>query len=113
MPAFNTAPVPPPALLTPGVPFYVLGSQLPGPTCRMMITNNSVTSNVVTLTVLIVEGNTPAVGDLVYVYGTANSAGALSKLRALPSRPVRPLRPQAWERSLTPKQFPIKVPRLT
>ena len=78
MPAFNTAPVPPPPLLTPGVPLYVLGAQLPGPTVRMAITNNSVTTNVVTLTVTILEGNTPAVGDLIYVYGTANSAGALN-----------------------------------
>jgi hypothetical protein len=66
-------------MLISGRPSYAFGSRNPGPTCRMLITNDSVTSNVVTLSVTIVEGNIPLVGDLIYTYATTNSAGALNQ----------------------------------
>jgi hypothetical protein len=66
-------------MLISGSPAYAFGSQLPGPTCRMLITNDSCTSNVVTLSVTIVEGNIPLVGDLIYTYATVNSAGGINQ----------------------------------
>ena len=65
--------------LTPGVPAYSAGSLRPGPPCKMFIDHDSVATNVVTLTVTIVEGNIPAIGDILYVYATTNSAGALNQ----------------------------------
>jgi hypothetical protein len=63
----------------PGPPGYAFGSRaLNQPTCRMMVTNSSVSSNVVTLTVKVVEGNIPAVGQTLYIYATTNSAGGLN-----------------------------------
>ena len=41
----------------------------------MKVTRSSLTSNVATLTVQVVEGNTPAVGDLVTVTGTSSTGG--------------------------------------
>lgn len=79
MPTYDNTPFSFPELLIGGKPGYAFGSLPTGPTCRMIITSDSVASNVVTLGVRIVEGNIPSVGDLIYTYATANSAGALNQ----------------------------------
>jgi hypothetical protein len=79
MPAFDGTPNAVVAMLISGRPAYAFGSLRSGPNCRMLITSDSVTSNVVTLTVAIVEGNIPTVGDLIYTYATKNSAGGLNQ----------------------------------
>lgn len=79
MTAYDNTPNSKVEMLIPGRPSYAYGSRAPGPTCRMIIDHDSVTTNVVTLAVTIVEGNIPLVGDLIYVYATANSAGALNE----------------------------------
>ena len=79
MTAYDNTPQSVVEMLIPGRPSYVYGSKAPGPTCRMAIDHDSVSGNVVTLAVTIVEGNIPLVGDLIYVYGTSNSAGALNQ----------------------------------
>lgn len=62
-----------------GKPFYSAGSfNSANPGARMQVTASAVASNVVTLTVTVLEGNIPAVGDTVYVTGTQNNAGALN-----------------------------------
>lgn len=78
MTAYDQSPSAPfPPLLQPNVPSFAWGSQASGPPCHMKITNVARTTNVVTLNVVIVEGNIPAVGDLVTVAGTsAGSSGA-------------------------------------
>lgn len=79
MTAYDNTPNAKIRMLIPGEPSYAYGSRSLGPTCRMQIDHDSVTSNVVTLTVTIIEGNIPLVGDLIYVYATMNSAGALNQ----------------------------------
>lgn len=62
-----------------GRPFYSAGSfNFANPGTRMQVTKSAVASNVVTLTVTVLEGNIPAIGDTVYVTGTQNNAGALN-----------------------------------
>lgn len=65
--------------LIPGVPLYSAGSKKVGPTVRFAITASTVATNVVTLTGAILEGNIPAVGDLVYVKGTSRNSGQLNQ----------------------------------
>jgi len=79
MTAYDNTPQSVVEMLIPGRPSYAYGSKAPGPTCRMIIDHDSVTTNVVTLTVTITDGNIPLVGDLIYVYATSNSAGALNQ----------------------------------
>lgn len=59
---------------SPGLPAYLLGSlnRLVA-TTRMNITNVALTSNVATLTVAVIEGNLPTVGQLVSTTGVSNS----------------------------------------
>lgn len=63
-----------PKMLVEGWPEFLIGSfdtkQANG---RMVITNVALASNVATLTVLILEGNIPAVGDLISTSGVSNS----------------------------------------
>lgn len=62
--------------LTPGVPAYAFGSKnLITPTTLLQITNVALTSNVATVTVLVREGNIPAVGSLISITGTSNTSG--------------------------------------
>lgn len=75
VPMLPTASVPGP----PGPPGYSFGSKpLNQPTCRMLISQTAVSSNVVTLTVQVVEGNIPAVGQTLYIYATTRDAGGLN-----------------------------------
>ena len=77
MSTYNATKNPPyPALLQPGRPSYAFGSRNRNiPTVRMQITKVARTSNVVTLTVLMLEGNIPGVGDLVTATGTSAGSG--------------------------------------
>jgi len=77
MSTYNSTKNPPyPELLQPGVPSYAFGSRNRSlPTVRMQITNIARTSNVVTLTVQMLEGNIPAVSDLITVTGTSAGSG--------------------------------------
>lgn len=78
MPAWTNDPSTAVLSLTPGVPAYSAGSLRKNNPARMLITGDSVSANVVTLNVAIVEGDIPSIGDLIYVYKTSNSAGALN-----------------------------------
>lgn len=77
MSTYNATRNPPtPELLQPGIPAYAFGSKNPLlPTVRMQITNVALTSNVVTLTVQMLEGNIPAAGSLITVTGTSAGSG--------------------------------------
>lgn len=80
MTAYQTSPNPPGIpLLQPNVPAFAWGSRASGSNTKMMITSDSVSANVVTLNVTVVEGNIPAVGDTIFVFATSNSAGALNQ----------------------------------
>lgn len=78
MPAWNNDPLNAVLSLTPGVPAYSAGSLPPGPTGRFIVTSTAVATNVVTLTGALIEGNIPAVGDLIYVHATTRNAGGLN-----------------------------------
>src|SRR5262249_686596 len=55
------------------------GSKNPNlPDTRMIVSQSAVATNVVTLTVQVVEGNIPAVGSTIYVSKTTRDAGALN-----------------------------------
>src|ERR1700739_3793589 len=69
--------------LIPGVPAYSAGSLRSGPPCKMIIDHDSVSANVVTLSVTVVEGNIPSIGDILYVYATTNNAGGLNEQTGL------------------------------
>lgn len=79
MPAYSNDPTVAVALALPGTPVYVWGSLSDriAPT-KMTISNVALTSNVATLTVQVIEGNIPAVGQLVTVHGTQTSSGAFN-----------------------------------
>lgn len=79
MPAWTNDPTVAIQSLTPGVPAYSAGSIASGPPTRMIIDHVAVATNVVTLTVTIVEGNIPAIGDLIYVYATTKNSGGLNE----------------------------------
>jgi len=75
MPAYNQNPIGKVVQqAVPGQPAYCYGSlnTLVAPT-RMNITNVALTSNVATLSVTVIEGNLPVVGQLVSVAGCSNS----------------------------------------
>ena len=78
MPSYSTSPFAAvPVKLIPGQPAYLFGSWLQdvAPT-KMHVSSVAVASDVCTLGVLVTEGNIPAVGSLITVYGTATSSGA-------------------------------------
>lgn len=79
MPAYSSSPVAPVPLALPGTVAYAWGSQKcdVSPT-RMLIDHVAITSNVATLNVTVVEGNIPAVGDLITVTGTTTSSGVFN-----------------------------------
>jgi hypothetical protein len=77
---YNSTKNPPyPTLLRPGVPGYAFGSKNPNiPVCRMQVTKVALTSNVATVTVQVLEGNIPGVGDLISITGTSTASGAFN-----------------------------------
>jgi len=78
MPPYNSNPGKNTAMqcLTPGVPAYAFGSKpLNQPTTLLQVTNVALTSNVATVTVQVREGSIPAVGSLISITGTSNTAG--------------------------------------
>src|SRR5271166_3895728 len=77
MPPYQIQPIvgSPAPMIQPGIPAYSFGSwKATKPVVRMAITKVAITSNVATLTVQILEGYIPAVGDLISVFATATSA---------------------------------------
>jgi hypothetical protein len=77
MPSYNSSPFAAiPQKLIPGQPAYLYGSwaQDTAPT-KGVISNVALTSNVATVTVVINEGNVPAVGSLITIVGTASTSG--------------------------------------
>ena len=81
MPGYIVQPAPnyfPPSLLI-GDTLYLFGSlNAKAPTTRMMVTAASVTADVVTLYVTIVEGRIPVAGALVTVIATTLNSGGLN-----------------------------------
>jgi hypothetical protein len=79
MPAYITDPNTPRRTLLEGIPGYSVGSFALGqaPT-RFFVTSVAVAANVVTLGVKIVEGNIPAVGNLITVRGTVAGGSAVN-----------------------------------
>jgi len=79
MPAYSNDPTVAVALALPGIPVYVWGSLSDriAPS-RMTISNVALTSNVATLTVQVIEGNIPAIGQNVTVRGTQQASGAFN-----------------------------------
>jgi hypothetical protein len=72
-----------PPMLLPGLPGYSYGSFNEGlPTSRMLVTSVSVTTDVATLGVKMVEGNIPAVGSLITVRGTQTASDAANVTNA-------------------------------
>src|ERR1700677_1045938 len=63
-----------------GVPAYSAGSfSSSTANARMYVTASQVVSNVVTLFVVMQEGNIPAVGQTAYVTGTSNGSTSLNQ----------------------------------
>lgn len=79
MPFYNQNPLsaPPVKLLIAGKAEYLFGS-LPRAAARMTVSNVSLTSNVATLTVQVIEGDIPAVGDLISTLGLQTASGAFN-----------------------------------
>jgi hypothetical protein len=63
-----------------GAPGYAFGSKSQTqPSTKMFVSKSAVATDVVTLTVQIVEGNIPAVGNTAYITATSNNGGALNQ----------------------------------
>jgi hypothetical protein len=80
MPNYNTSPFGnQPALIYPGVPYYLFGSwpQDQSPTL-MYVTSVAIASNVATVGVQIYGGAIPVVGALISIVGTATLSGAFN-----------------------------------
>jgi hypothetical protein len=77
MPAYVNSPFKPPVkVVQAGLPEYLIGSyNLDVPYGRGTISNVALTSNVATVSVAILEGNIPAVGDFISIIGTTSTAG--------------------------------------
>lgn len=80
MPPYQNSPTGnvPVQLLQPGIPSYAYGSLPTGPVCRLLVTSTARLSGTATLQVRIVEGNIPAVGDLITVKATTRAAGVFN-----------------------------------
>lgn len=78
MPPYQQSPLSPVQQLLPNVPGYAFGTKPTGPNLKFIIDHVSVAANVVTLTGTVVEGNIPAIGDLIFVSATSQNAGALN-----------------------------------
>lgn len=76
MTLYSSSPFAPVTLLQPGKPEYVWGSFNDRvPNTRLQVSNVALTTNVATLTVLVLEGPIPAVGSLITVQGTQSTSG--------------------------------------
>lgn len=84
MPTFVNSPFQPATLLQKGVPAYFFGSfsQKVGDT-RLGLATDAIATNVATITGQHIVGPMPNVGDLVSIYGSANSSGAFNVTRAV------------------------------
>lgn len=84
MPAFINNPFQNPILVMKGVAAYLWGffSQLNG-NSRLALTNTALTSNVATVTVLLVQGPQPIVGSLISIINSTNTSGTFNVNRAV------------------------------
>src|SRR5215469_4391112 len=85
MPAFINSPFNVPVqLLQKGVPAYLVGSfsQQVGNT-NLYVTNVALTSNVATVTVQVITGPLPAVGNWISILNTASTSGLFNVNRAV------------------------------
>jgi hypothetical protein len=84
MPSYNKSPfAAQPQKLIPGQPAYVFGSWNSDiPPTKGVVNNVALTTNVATVTVLINEGNIPAVGSLITIQGTASTSGLFNVTNA-------------------------------
>lgn len=84
MPSFQNSPFQKPILVMKGVAAYLWGffSQLNGDS-RLALTNTALTSNVATVTVLLVQGPTPVVGSLISIINSTNTSGTFNVNRAV------------------------------
>lgn len=84
MPQFLNSPFQRPLLLMKGVATYVIGkfSQQVGDS-RLFITNSALTTNVATITVQLIQGPTPLVGDLISIQNSTAGTSALNVSRAV------------------------------
>lgn len=85
MPSYQSNPTGnvPVQLLQPGIPSYAYGSLPIGPVCRLAVTSTARLSLTATLQVKVVEGNIPAVGDLITVKATTRASGAFNVTNAV------------------------------
>lgn len=83
MPTYNS-PMTKPQLLQKGVPAYLFGglNMLQG-NAKGYVLDTALASNVGTVTVKILEGPAPQVGDLITVWGTAQQSGLFNATRAV------------------------------
>lgn len=84
MPAFVNSPFNPPILAMKGVPTYLWGSFDPriGNT-RASLTNSALTTNVATVTVQVLDGPMPAVGNLISIINSTAGSAALNVNRSV------------------------------
>ena len=84
MTAYINSPFQKPILLMKGVCAYVIGkfSQEVG-NSRLYVTNSALTTNVATVTVQLVLGPTPSVGDLISIINSTAGSAALNVNRAI------------------------------
>ena len=84
MPAFQNSPFAPPVLHMKGVPTYLWGSYDPrvGNT-RAYVTNTVLASDVVTVTLQILDGPMPVVGAPISIINSTNGSGAFNVNRAI------------------------------
>lgn len=79
MPAYSSTGFQPQKLINPGQPAYSIGSfDDKQATCKFNISKVAVATNVVTITGVIVEGNIPAVGQLISIQGLQSNSGAIN-----------------------------------
>ena len=84
MPAYIPSPFQNPILAMKGVATYLWGkfSQQTG-NSRLALTNTALTSNVATVTVLLVQGPQPVVGSLISIINSTNTSGLFNVNRAI------------------------------
>jgi len=89
MTTFANSPFQKPILLQKGVPAYLFGSfsQLVGNT-KLGLVTDAIATDVATITGQKLEGPLPAVGDLVSIINSTNSAGAFNVTRAVLTTPA-------------------------
>ena len=83
MPAYNTSAFSNAKLLMKGVPIYLFGTyDYKIGNTNMYITNTALTTNVATVTVQVLNGPLPRVGDILSIIGSTNGSGAFNNIKS-------------------------------